>query len=93
MHTVEYVEGINDKSIENISNEVHIMYVFRLVLCPGWVLPYLGMVGTFRGDDPHFGDFQSDVVLILYLNTIRLTHSFSRKKISLSLSQLVPEIL
>ncbi len=23
---------------------------------PGWILPYLGMVGRFRGDDPRFGD-------------------------------------
>ncbi len=37
---------------------------------PGWVLPYLGKVGRFCGDDSHFGDFQSDWVPILYLNTI-----------------------
>ncbi len=29
----------------------------------GWVLPYLGMVGRFRSDDPHFGHFQSDWIL------------------------------
>ncbi len=40
---------------------------------PEWVLPYLGMVGRFRNDEPRFGDFQSNWVLILYLNTIRLT--------------------
>ncbi len=45
----------------------------------GVVLPYLGMVVRFRGDDPRFGDFQSDWVPILYLNTIRLTLSFCRK--------------
>ncbi len=60
---------------------------------PGWVLPYLGMVGRFPGDNPRFGDFQSDCVPILYLNTIRLTPSFCRKKIGLFLSHLVPEIL
>ncbi len=30
----------------------------------GGVHPYLGMVGRFRGDDPRFGDFQSDMVPI-----------------------------
>ncbi len=33
-----------------------------------------------RGDDPRFGDFQSDWVPILSLNTIRLTPSICRKK-------------
>ncbi len=59
---------------------------------PGWVLPYLHMVGRFCGDDPHFEDFQSNWVPILYPNTIQLTPSFCRK-IGLSLSHLVPEIL
>ncbi len=45
---------------------------------PG-VLPYLGMVGRFRGDDPRFWNFQSDWVPTLYLITIRLTPSFCRK--------------
>ncbi len=45
----------------------------------GGVLPYLGMEGMFCGDDPHFWDFQSDWVPILYLITIRLTPSFCRK--------------
>ncbi len=45
----------------------------------GGILPYLGMVGRFRGDDPRFWDFQSDWVPILYLITIRLTPSFCRK--------------
>ncbi len=32
-----------------------------IVLGPGGgVLPYLGMVGRFRGDEPRFWDFQSD---------------------------------
>ncbi len=44
---------------------------------PGWVLPYLGMVGRFRGHDPHFGDFQSDWVPILYINSIWLTEKKS----------------
>ncbi len=35
-----------------------------------------GMIRRFRSDDTHFGDFQSDWVPILYLNTIRLTPSF-----------------
>ncbi len=58
----------------------------------GWVLPYLDMVGRFRGDDPHFGDSQFNWVPILYLNTIRMTPCFCRK-ISLPLSHLVSEIL
>ncbi len=58
----------------------------------GGVLPYLGMVGRFRGDDPRFWEFRSDWVPILYLSTIWLTPSFWRK-IGLSLSHLVPEIL
>ncbi len=37
---------------------------------PGRVLPYLGMVGRFHGDDLRFGDFQSECVPIFYLNTI-----------------------
>ncbi len=43
------------------------------------VLPYLGMVGRFHGDDPCFGDFQFDWVPFLYLTTIQLTLSFCRK--------------
>ncbi len=34
-------------------------------MCPGWVHQYLGMVRRFRGDDPRFGDFQSDWVPLL----------------------------
>ncbi len=47
----------------------------------GWwvILPYVGMVGRFCGDNHRFGDIQSDWVPILYLNTIRLTPSFCRK--------------
>ncbi len=59
----------------------------------GWfVLRYMGMVAQFCSDDSHFSDFQSDWLPILYLNTVRLTHSFCRKKIGISLSHLVPEI-
>ncbi len=43
------------------------------------VLPYLGMVGRFRGDDPRFCDCWSDLVPIVWCNQIRLTHSFCRK--------------
>ncbi len=31
----------------------------------GYVLPYLGMVGRFRSDDPHFCDCRSDLVPIV----------------------------
>ncbi len=69
---------------------IAIRRVWRL---PGrGVHPYLGMVGRFCSDDPIFFYLQSDWVPILYLNTIRLTPSFYRK-IRLSLSHLVPEIL
>ncbi len=33
------------------------------------VLPYLGMVGRFHGDDPHFCDYQSDLVPIVSRNS------------------------
>ncbi len=59
---------------------------------PWSVLPYLAMVGRFCGDDPHFGDFQSIWVPILYLSTIQLIPSFCKKD-GLSLFHLVPEIL
>ncbi len=64
-----------------------------LTILPGWVLPYLGMVGRFRSDDLHFWDFQSDWVPILYLNTIRLSTEKIDLSLSTSLSHLVPEIL
>ncbi len=63
------------------------------ITSPGWVLPYLGIVGRFRGDEPHVWDFQSSWVPILYLNTILLNPLFCRKKLGLSLSHLVPDIL
>ncbi len=60
---------------------------------PGWgVLLYLGMVGRFCGDDPIFGDFQSDWVPILFLNTIHWP-PLSAEKIGLSPSYVVLEIL
>ncbi len=40
------------------------------------LLPYLGMVGRFHGDDHRFCDCQSDLVLIVWCNQIRLTPSF-----------------
>ncbi len=42
---------------------------------------------------PGFRIFNLIGSLFLYLNTIRLTPSFCRKKIGLSLPHLVPEIL
>ncbi len=59
---------------------------------PGWVLPFLGMVGRFCSNDPRFGDFQSDCVLF-YISTQSDWPLFPQKKISFSLSHLVPEIL
>ncbi len=50
--------------------------------------PILGMIGRFHSDDPCYWDFQSEWVPILYLNII-----FLQKKIGLSLSHVVPEIL
>ncbi len=58
----------------------------------GGVLPYLGMVGKFRGYDPRFGDFQSDWVPILYPTQYNWP-TLSTEKIGLSLSHLVQEIL
>ncbi len=33
-------------------------------------LPYVGNVGRFRGDDPHFCDCRSNLVLIVWCNQI-----------------------
>ncbi len=72
-------------------------YLWGHVMVNSWrrVIPYLGMLGRFCGNDPGFGDFQSDLVPILYLNTIWLTPLSTEKNcLSLShLSHLVPEIL
>ncbi len=46
----------------------------------GWELPYLGMVGRFRGDDPCFRDFQSDWVPVLCKTQFEWPPSFCRKK-------------
>ncbi len=38
----------------------------------GWVLPHLGMVGRFRGDEPRFWYFKSEWVPIFTPQPIRL---------------------
>ncbi len=55
------------------------------------LLPYLGMVGRFCGDDPRFCDCRSDLVL-LYSVTRSDWPPLSAEKISLGLSHLIPEI-
>ncbi len=56
------VHGLVDfDSIESLSNMSDLNLC---ILGQGIVLPYLGLVRRFRGDDPHFGDFQSDLVPI-----------------------------
>ncbi len=59
----------------------------------GGVLPYLGMVERFRGDDPPFLRFS--IRLGLYFIPQRNPNDsfFSAETIGLSLSHLVPEIL
>ncbi len=58
--------------------------LFSLLLSDlGRVLPYLGMVGRFRGDDPHVWDFLSNWVPILCLIKMWLTPSFYRKNLIL----------
>ncbi len=52
------------------------------------VLPYLGMVGRFHGDDPHFCDCTTDLVPIVWTDFPPL----SAEIISLCLSHLVPKI-
>ncbi len=56
------------------------------------VLPYLGMVGRFRGDDPHFM-IVNVIWSLLYGATRSDWPPLSAEKISLCLSHLVPEIL
>ncbi len=53
---------------------------------PWGVLPYLCMVARFNGDDPHFGDFQSDWVSILYHNIIWLTPLSAEKNLFVSIT-------
>ncbi len=55
------------------------------------VLPCLGIVRRFRGDDPHFCDCRSDLVLIIGCNQTNWP-PLSAEKISLCLSYLVLEI-
>ncbi len=84
---------IMDKQLDTIVCMIN-LGVSRMTTMIVWSqLPYLGMVGRFRSNDPRFGDFQSNWVPILYLSTIRLIPSFCRKQIGLSLSHLFPEIL
>ncbi len=64
-----------------VTNQINVLYM-PVFLSMG-VLPYLGMVGRFRGDDPRLWDFRSDWVPIIYLSTIRLTSSFCRKSVCL----------
>ncbi len=59
----------------------------------GGVLPYLGMVGRFCGDNPRFGDFQSVFGSLFHTSTQSDWPPLSAEKIGLSLSHLVPEIL
>ncbi len=54
-------------------------------------LPYLGIVERFSCDDPCLWDFQSDLVPNLYLNPT--DPPFLQKKINLSQSHLIPDIL
>ncbi len=76
------------KSFQSHNNTLRKKHVFLNVS----VLPYLGMVGRFRGDDPHFLRF-SDVIGSLFYNTSRSEWpSLSVKKNGLSLSHFVPEI-
>ncbi len=60
-------------------NYATFLYKYKDLSCGREVLSYLGIVGRFSGDDPHFCDCQSDLVPIVWLNQIRLTTSFCRK--------------
>ncbi len=59
----------------------------------GWVLPYLGMVGTLRGVDPPFWGFPIRLGPYFIPQHNSVDPFFLQKKIGLSLSHLVPEIL
>ncbi len=39
----------------------------------GGVISYLGMVGRFRSDDPHFCDCRSNLVPIVWCNQMQFT--------------------
>ncbi len=62
---------------------------------PGWgrILPYLGIVGKFDGDDPHFFKFLIQLGPYFIPQHHPIDPFFLQKKIGLSLSHLVPEIL
>ncbi len=47
---------------------VHICRQGRGACCPGWIFPYLGMVGRLRGDDPRFVMF-SPIGSLFYTST------------------------
>ncbi len=57
-----------------------------------WVLPYLGMVGRCRGDDPCFGVF-NPMGSLFYTSALSDWPPLSAEKIGWSPSHLVPEIL
>ncbi len=56
-------------------------------------LPYLGMVGKFRCDDPPFWEFSIRLGPYFIPQQNLIDTLFLQKKIGLSLSHLVPEIL
>ncbi len=84
---------------ENVTNTL-VLIVVNLD-CRSWysappptphrVLPYLGMAGRFRGDDPRFWDFLSDWVPV-YASSRSDWSPLSVARISLSLSHFVREI-
>ncbi len=63
-----------------------------IIVGRGGILPYLGMVGRFRGDDPGLWDIQSDWFLF-YTSAQSDWPPLSAEKIGLSLLYLVPEII
>ncbi len=60
-------------------NYANIPYKYKDLSCGRGILSYIGMVGRFCGDDPHFCDCQSNLVPIVWCNQIQLTPSFCRK--------------
>ncbi len=60
-------------------NYATFLYKYRDLSLGRGVLPYLGIVGRFRSDDPRFCDCRSDLVPIVWCNKIRLTPSCCRK--------------
>ncbi len=59
-------------------NYATFLYKYKDLSWGRGVLPYLGMVGRFLGNDPHFCDCQSDLIPIVWCNQVRLTPSFCR---------------